>query len=82
MRQRLRQLRIDRGISQTFISKKLGYSHASGYGNIESGRNNLSFENALIIADILGVDVSELEEKETHFFDLKLHNTCNDKKSA
>lgn len=76
MRQRLRQLRLERGISQTFLAKKLGYSHASGYGNIESGRNNLSFEKALVIADIFGVDVSELEEKETPFFNEKLHKKC------
>lgn len=82
MRQRLRQLRMERGISQTFLAKKLGYSHASGYGNIESGRNNLSFDKALIIADVFGVDVSELEEKESNFFNQKLHVECNNQISA
>lgn len=82
MRKRLRQLRIERGISQTFLAKKLGYSHSSGYANIEYGRNNLTLENALIIADVLGIDVSELDEKDSKIFNEKLHKECNDKKSA
>ncbi|MGR6546316.1 helix-turn-helix domain-containing protein [Paenibacillus tundrae] len=80
MRQKLRQLRLDRGISQSFISKKLGFSYPSGYSNIEAGRNRLNYDHAIIIANLLGVDVSELDE-DANFFAQKLHKTCN-KESA
>ncbi len=82
MRKRLRQLRTERGISQTFLAKKLGYKHSSGYANIEYGRNNLTLENAMIIADVLGVDVTELQENGSSFFKEKLHNKCNEQISA
>ncbi|MDG0791964.1 helix-turn-helix domain-containing protein [Cohnella ginsengisoli] len=69
MNKKLRQLRLQKGVSQSFISKKLGYAHPSGYANIEMGRNGLSLKNAVIIAEILGVDVAELSSDE------KLHNS-------
>lgn len=76
MRHKLRQLRLQRGVSQTYISKRLGYRYPSGYGNIEMGRNNLTLENAKIIAEILGVTVDELIEEEI-FFPQKLHGMSN-----
>lgn len=72
MRQKLRQLRLQRGISQTHISKKLGFKHPSGYGNIEMGRNRLSLDQAAIIAEILNVSVNELLDEDV-FFQKKLH---------
>ncbi|MGN4124854.1 helix-turn-helix transcriptional regulator [Lysinibacillus sphaericus] len=66
---KIREKRLEKGISQVFISKKLGYKTASGYANIEAGRNKLSLENAKIIAEILGVPLEEL------FFTEKLHVT-------
>ncbi|GIQ61525.1 hypothetical protein PACILC2_00930 [Paenibacillus cisolokensis] len=63
MYHKLRQLRLQRGISQTFISKKLGYTYASGYSNIENGRVRLKFDQAKIIADILNVPVDELVDR-------------------
>ncbi|MBB6672588.1 helix-turn-helix domain-containing protein [Cohnella nanjingensis] len=72
MLSKLRQLRLQKGISQTYISKRLGFKHPSGYANIEMGRNRLSFEDAVIVADILGVEVSELQEDKV-FFEQKLH---------
>ncbi|OMF47755.1 helix-turn-helix domain-containing protein [Paenibacillus amylolyticus] len=78
MRTKLRKLRMERGISQTFLSKKLGFSYPSGYSNIEAGRNRLGYDQAVIIAEILGVDVSDLEEEQL-FFEKKLHEKCNKK---
>lgn len=82
LRKKLRQLRLERGISQTYLAKKLGYSHPSGYANIEYGSNKLTLENAFIIADALGVDVSDLRETEPNFFEENLHKECNNQKSA
>ncbi len=75
MRKKLRQLRKDRGISQTFLAKKLGFKYTSGYSNIEYGTNRLSYEQALTIAGVFNVDVNELTEDETSFFEQKLHET-------
>jgi putative transcriptional regulator len=44
-----REKRLEKGISQALISKQLGYQTASGYTNIEVGRNKLSLENAKIL---------------------------------
>lgn len=76
MRKRLRQLREEKGVSQVFMAKKLGFKYSSGYSNIEYGINRLSYDHALIIAEVLGVDVSELEEPEAKKFDQKLHIKC------
>lgn len=66
---KLREVRLSQGKSQTFMSKKLGYKYASGYANIEMGRTKPSLEKAKRISEILGVDVNEL------FFDEKLLET-------
>ncbi|PAD69904.1 transcriptional regulator [Bacillus sp. 7586-K] len=66
---KLRDVRISQGKSQTFMAKKLGYKYASGYANIEMGRNKPSLEKAKQISEILGMDVNEL------FFEHKLHKT-------
>jgi len=68
---KLRDYRKEKGISLTYMSKKLGYSYASGYANIEYGITNLSLEKAAIIAKVLNVDINEL------FFDEKLHEEGN-----
>lgn len=73
---KLRRLRKEKGISQAFIARKLGFKYPSGYNNIESGRNRLSLEQAKIIADILGVTVDELIDEEK-IFEEKLHISGN-----
>ena len=74
MRLKLRQLRKSKGISQTHISKVLGYTYPSGYSNIENGRSQLKLEQAKVIAEILGVTVDELVEEEgKNFFESNLH---------
>lgn len=65
--QKLRSVRLSKGVSQTYMAKRLGYKFASGYANIESGRNKPSLEKAKQISELLEVDVEEL------FFDQKLH---------
>lgn len=72
MRHKLRSLRLQSGVSQAHISRKLGFKYPSGYGNIEMGRNRLSLEQAAIIAEILNVPVTDLLDEEI-FFQKKLH---------
>ena len=78
---KLRQLRLERGVSTTYIARRLGFKYPSGYSNIEMGRNKLSYDHAVIIAEILNVDVSELSDAPKKF-DQKLHVTCKINKEA
>jgi len=64
---KLRSVRMQKGITQTFLAKKLGFKTASGYNNIEMGRTKPSLEQAKNISEILGVPIEEL------FFEEKLH---------
>lgn len=76
MRVKLRELRKQKGVSQSFLAKQLGFSHPSGYCNIEQGRNRLSLDQAAMIAEILGVSVDDLTEDSDPFFLNKLHIKC------
>lgn len=73
MRTKLRALRKQKGISQSFLALKLGYSHPSGYSNIENGRNRLSLEHAVVIAESLGVSVNEIVEDDESKIEKDLH---------
>lgn len=72
MELRLRQVREQKGVTQTFMAQKLGFKSVSGYSAIERGLRRLDVMRAREIADILGVNMNEL------FFDEKLHITCNE----
>ncbi|PAD67298.1 transcriptional regulator [Bacillus sp. 7586-K] len=57
---RIRQLRIEKGLTQTFVAKQLGYKHSSILSEIESGKKGISAEKLPIVANVLGVDVNSL----------------------
>ena len=65
-RQVLRERRLCSGITQKYISEKLGYSQATPYYKIEKGTKNPTVGEALVIAEILGSTAEEL------FFEDKL----------
>ncbi|WP_099224168.1 helix-turn-helix domain-containing protein [Listeria costaricensis] len=56
---KIRSLRLERGITQAFIARKMGYKYTSGYSNIEKGNTRLSYRNAVILSEILMCDLSE-----------------------
>lgn len=60
MNLRLRELRESRGITQTYISKKLGFSTVSAYNLIESGQRGLQVDKAKKIAEIFNVKMEDL----------------------
>lgn len=60
MTKKLREIRISKGISQTYLAKKLGFKNPSGYNNIESGRTKPSLQHAKIIADILEMRIEDI----------------------
>lgn len=55
-----RQIRLEKGIKQSFVAKKLGFKAASSYSDIEKGRRNLSAEKIPMLANALGVQIEEL----------------------
>lgn len=59
----LREYREGKGITQSFIARKLGFKNPTGYALIENGQRKLSFIMALQIAQVLDEDL------ETLFFD-------------
>jgi transcriptional regulator with XRE-family HTH domain len=71
---KVRELRKQKGITQTHMSKKLGYKSVSSYNAFESGRmkRGLGVEQARIIARELGLTLDEL------FFENDLRETRND----
>ncbi|EIJ8085146.1 helix-turn-helix transcriptional regulator [Listeria monocytogenes] len=55
---KIRDLRLERGITQAFIARRMGYKYTSGYSNIEKGTVRLSHKNAVILSEVLMCDLS------------------------
>lgn len=63
--QKIKLLRIKKGINQSDIYEKAGISRSTYY-LLENGKfDNLTIKSGIIIADILGVSFNELFETET-----------------
>lgn len=60
MNLKLKELRESRGITQTFIAKKLGFEYVSSYNKIELGKRKLNVFEAKKIAEIFGVKIEDL----------------------
>ncbi|MGE7650539.1 helix-turn-helix transcriptional regulator [Peribacillus frigoritolerans] len=69
---KLKELRESRGITQTFISKQLGFDSVSSYSMIEKGKRRLDVIKAKKLAEIFGVEIEEL------FFENNLAKTAKD----
>ncbi|MEI5007565.1 helix-turn-helix transcriptional regulator [Streptomyces sp. PmtA] len=54
---RLRELRADAGRTQALHAAQAGGDRAY-YVNVENGKNNISLDKILALADALGVDVA------------------------
>lgn len=61
----IRKIRIEKGMTQVHLSKKLGYKSPSILSEIESGKKGVDADKVPLIAEILGVEVAALffEEK-------------------
>lgn len=71
--EKLKKIRTDKGITQTYIAKKIGKT-PGWYSNIERGKRGLSAEDAKKIAAVLEVDMNEI------FFENGLNTTFNPEK--
>lgn len=56
---KMRELRIEKGLTQSFVAKKLGFSSSQAYANIEYGKTELKFDVAARVASILGVNIND-----------------------
>ncbi len=65
---RIKELRRERGLTQSFVAKELGYKHSSIVSEIESGKKSISTEKLVKLARIFNVDINI-------FFDEKVHKT-------
>lgn len=57
--ERLRELREERGLTQVYVAKKLGFENSQRYANYEYGSNQMSLETAKKVADVFGVKLEE-----------------------
>lgn len=57
----IKSTRIEKGISQEEISQKIGISRSS-YISFEQGKTELSFSQAIKVANILGISLEEVEQ--------------------
>jgi putative transcriptional regulator len=69
----IRDIRTSRGITATFISRKLGYQSVSSYTRLESGESIISLETAKKIAELLSVNLDDF------FCNEKLRELHNEK---
>jgi transcriptional regulator with XRE-family HTH domain len=62
---RIRKIRLEKGMTQVHLSKKLGYKSPSILSEIEAGKKGLDADKVPLVAEILGVEVNALffEEK-------------------
>lgn len=57
---RLKELRLEKGYTMEELAKKMKFSGRSSYAMIESGRTNLTTQNAYILAKIYNINVDYL----------------------
>ena len=56
----IKEIREQKGITQAYVSTKLGYKSSSMLSEIESGKKGLDAEKIPLLANILGVSINEL----------------------
>lgn len=66
---KIKEIRLNKGIKQNYIAEKMGYKSPSAISQIESGTRKLTADKVPLLAEILGVEISEL------FFNEKVHET-------
>jgi transcriptional regulator with XRE-family HTH domain len=65
--ERIKELRLQKRLTQANFAKEIGYKHPSTISEIESGKKGISAEKIPEIAKVLGVDINSL------FFEQKVH---------
>jgi len=58
--ERIKKIRISKGIKANYVCKKLGYKSPSYFSEIENGKRRLDANKVPMVAEILGVSVEYL----------------------
>lgn len=78
MYEKIKKLRLRKGLSQDELAEKVGYTHRSSIGKVESGLVDLSQSKIQAFADALGTTTSYLmgwEEESKHITTQLSHTT-------
>ena len=62
----IKKMRLTKGLTQTEMAEKLGYSSKSGYCQLENGTVKMTIEKALLIAKALDVNPNIFFEEKLH----------------
>ncbi|AEH47106.1 helix-turn-helix domain-containing protein [Parageobacillus thermoglucosidasius] len=65
--ERIKEIRIKKGLTQSYVAKELGYKSPSMLSEIEAGKKGIDADKIPLLAKILDVDINEL------FFKEKIH---------
>lgn len=63
---RIKELRNEKGLTQSFLAKELGYKYSSIISEIESGKKNISTDNIYKLSKIFDVDINVFFEENVH----------------
>ena len=63
IKNRVKELRKSKGITQDEMAKILGYKNKSGYSQLENGVVKMTIDKAKIIASTLGISPEEISFK-------------------
>ena len=63
---KIKKLRLEKGMTQDELAKLLGYSSRSTINKIESDINTISYEKIKKLVEIFNIDASELVEDESY----------------
>jgi putative transcriptional regulator len=55
----IRNIRKSKGITATFMARKLGYKSVSSYLRLENGEAAITLDKGKLIADLLMVDIND-----------------------
>ncbi|WP_117161259.1 helix-turn-helix domain-containing protein [Paraliobacillus sp. X-1268] len=58
--EQIKRIRKEKGLTQSYVSKLLGYKSASMLSEIESGKKGLDATKIPLLAEILTVEINEL----------------------
>ncbi|GAA0471725.1 helix-turn-helix transcriptional regulator [Alkalibacillus silvisoli] len=74
---KVKEIRIEKGLKQSYVSSEIGYKSPSMLSEIESGKKSLDVSKIPRLAEVLDVNIEQL------FFDKNVHNSrtieCDEK---
>lgn len=60
MLNKLKEIRENKGLTQSDMAKLLGYKHKSGYNKLELGDRKITLEQAKIISEYFNMTIEDI----------------------